>query len=154
MTIQTKLFGNIAVDTEKTIHFENGIIGFPEMKNYLIIYDEDKGDKAKISWLQSVEEPVFAIPVINPLLVKRDYNPTVNDELMKPLGDLDPEEMLVLVTMTIPAKLENMTVNLKAPIVINAITRKACQIVVENEEYIVKYPVYEIFKTKQEKAGE
>ncbi|PXV90222.1 flagellar assembly factor FliW [Lachnotalea glycerini] len=154
MTIQTKLFGNIAVDNEKTIHFENGIIGFPDMKNYLIIYDEEKGDKAKISWLQSIEEPGFAIPVINPLLVRMDYNPTVNDELMKPLGDLDPQEMLVLVTMTIPAEVKNMTVNLKAPIVINAITRKACQIVVENEEYLVKYPVYDILKSKQEKAGE
>lgn len=154
MTIQTKLFGNIAVDEKKSIHFENGIIGFPDMKNYLIIYDEEKGDKAKISWLQSIEEPGFAIPVLNPLLAKIDYNPTVNDELIKPLGDLNPEEMLVLVTVTIPAKLEEITVNLKAPIIINALTRKACQIVVENDDYLVKYPVYEIFKTQQEKVGE
>jgi flagellar assembly factor FliW len=153
MTIQTKLFGEIVVDTEKTIYFENGIIGFPDMKNYMIIYDEEEGDKAKISWLQSVEEPGFAIPVINPLLVKMDYNPIVNDELIKPIGELDPEEMIILVTVTIPSKLEDITVNLKAPLIINAITRRACQIVVENEDYLVKYPVYEIFKTKQEKVG-
>lgn len=154
MTIQTKLFGEITVNEEKKIYFENGIIGFSDMKNYLIIYDEEKGDKGKISWLQSVEEPGFAIPVINPLFVKSDYNPIVNDELIKPLGDLDPEEMLVLVTVTIPAKLENITVNLKAPIVINALTQKACQIVVENEDYLVKFPIYEILKSQQEKVGE
>ncbi|MFA9377114.1 MAG: flagellar assembly protein FliW [Lachnotalea sp.] len=154
MTIKTKLFGEIAVDEKKAIYFENGIIGFPDMKKYMIIYDEEKGDKAKISWLQSIEEPGYAIPVINPLLAKTDYNPTVNDELIKSLGELDAEEMLVLVTVTIPVILEEITVNLKAPIIINAITRKACQIVVENEEYLVKYPVYEIFKTKQEKVGE
>lgn len=154
MTIKTKLFGEIGVNEDKKIHFENGIIGFSELKNYLIIYDEEKGDKAKISWLQSVEEPGFAIPVINPLFVKADYNPTVNDELIKPLGELNPEEMLVLVTVTIPAKLEGITVNLKAPIIINALTKKACQIVVENEEYLVKYPIYEILKMQQEKVGE
>lgn len=154
MTIQTKLFGNILVDEDKRIYFENGIIGFPDLKNFLIIFDEEKKDNARISWLQSVEEPGFAIPVINPLLADGKYNPAVNDELLKPLGELDSDEMLVLVTLTIPAKIEEMSVNLKAPIIINAITRKACQIVVENEEYLVKHPVYEVFKSKQEKAGE
>lgn len=154
MTIQTKLFGDIAVDENKKIYFENGIIGFPDLKNFLIIYDKEKEDKGMISWLQSIEEPAFAIPVMNPLLIIKDYNPTINDELLKPLEELNPEEMLVLVTVTIPAKLENMTANLKAPIIINAITRRAGQIVVENEEYMVKHPVYEIFKKKQEKAGE
>lgn len=154
MTIQTKLFGDIAVDENKKIYFENGIIGFPDLKKFLIIYDKEKEDKGMISWLQSIEEPAFAIPVMNPLLIIKDYNPTINDELLKPLEELNPEEMLVLVTVTIPAKLENMTANLKAPIIINAITRRAGQIVVENEEYMVKHPVYEIFKKKQEKAGE
>lgn len=154
MTIQTKLFGNIEVDEQKKISFENGIIGFPDLKNFLLIFDEEKKDEATISWLQSIEEPGFAIPVMNPLLANTSYNPTVNDELLEPLGDLDPNEMLVLVTVTIPADVKNMTVNLKAPIIINAITRKACQIVVENEDYTVKYPVYEIFQAKKEKAGE
>lgn len=154
MTIETKLFGNILVDEEKKIYFENGIIGFPDLKSFLIIFDEEKKDNGSISWLQSVEEPGFAIPVMNPLLADEKYNPIVNDELLKPLGELDSDEMLVLVTLTIPAKIQEMSVNLKAPIIINAITRKACQIVVENEEYRVKYPVYEAFKNKQEKAGE
>ena len=47
-----------------------------------------------------------------------------------------------------------MTANLKAPIVINADTRKGCQVIVENHDYKVKYPVYERFaKAKQEKEG-
>lgn len=154
MTIQTKLFGNISVDEEKKIYFENGIIGFPDLKSFLIIFDEEKKESARISWLQSVEEPGFAIPVMNPLLADQKYNPIVNDELLESLGELDSDEMLVLVTVTIPAKIQKMSVNLKAPIIINAITRKACQIVVENEEYLVKYPVYEVFQSKKEKAGE
>lgn len=154
MIIKTKLFGQIGVDEEKKIYFENGIIGFPDMKNFLLIYDEEKREKKGVSWLQSIEEPGFAIPVMNPLYAKEDYNPIVNDELLHPIGDLDPSEMLVLVTMTIPAKLEGMTVNLKAPIIVNAITRKACQIVVENDDYQVKYEIYDKLKQLQEKVGD
>lgn len=154
MIINTKIFGEIEVNEEKVIHFENGIIGFPDLKKFLLIYDEEKEDSNRISWLQSVEEQGFAIPVINPLLVKEDYSPIVNDELLVPIGELDPDEMLVLVTITIPNDIEKITVNLKAPIIINAITRKSCQIIVENDEYIVKYPVYDKLKSKSEKVGE
>lgn len=154
MKINTKVFGEIEVNEKKVIHFENGIIGFPDLKNFLLLYDEEKEDGNRISWLQSVEEPSFAIPVINPLLVKEDYSPIVNDELLAPIGEFDPEEILVLVTITIPNNIENISVNLKAPIIINAITRKACQIIVENDEYIVKYHVYNVLKSKSEKVGE
>lgn len=154
MTIQTRIFGEITVDMEKMIHFQNGIIGFPHMQKFIIIFDIEKGEKAKISWLQSIDEPQFALPVVNPLLVMEDYNPIVDDDILESLGELHSDDLLVLNTITIPVQLEKMTVNLKAPIIINASSRKACQVIAENEEYLVKYPVYEIFKKYQEKAGE
>lgn len=154
MTINTKLFGEITVDEEKIIHFENGIIGFADLKNFLMIHDEEKEGKSEIKWLQSIEEPAFALTVIEPFVVKKDYNPTVNDEYLKPLGEFVAEDMAVVVTMTVPSDIEKMSVNLKAPIIINVNTRKACQIIVENEEYRVKFPIYNILKENQKKAGE
>jgi flagellar assembly factor FliW len=154
MTIQTKIFGEIEVNEEKKIFFDNGIIGFPDLKTFLFIFDEEKGSNGRISWLQSVEEPGFAMTVLNPLIVKSDYDPIVEDELIRPIGELNIEEMLVLVTVTIPSELEKISANLKAPIIINALTQKACQIVVENEDYDVKYPIYDILKKHQEEAGE
>ena len=50
---------------------------------------------------------------------KEDYNPEVDDELLKILGDWEHDELLVLVTVTVPQELEKMTVNLKGPILIN-----------------------------------
>ena len=58
----------------------------------------------------------------------------------------------MLVTVTVPSDLTKMTVNLKGPIVINAQTRRACQVIVEGDEYAVKYPIYDILKAG--KAGE
>lgn len=151
MNINTKVFGEIIVDDEKIIHFPSGIIGFPELTDFALVHDEEKGIGA-IHWLQSVQEPGFAMPVMDPLLVCPDYNPEVDDELIKPVGEIDPEELLVLVTVTVPGDLTRMSVNLKGPIIINAAEKKACQVIIEGERYIVKFPIYDILNAK--KAGE
>ena len=97
-----------------------------------------------------MDEPTLALPVIKPWLVKEEYNPTVEDELLSSLGELTEENLVILLTMTVPADIKEMTVNLKAPVIINADTRKAVQIIADNQDYEVKYKVYEILNKKQE----
>lgn len=149
MLFKTKYFGEIDLSEDKILTFDNGIMGFEEYKKYTILFDSADEGEPIISWLQSLDEEMLAIPVINPLLVKEDYNPVVEDELLKPLGELTEENIVLLLTMTIPAELEKMTVNLKAPFVINSDTRKGCQIIVENKDYEIKYNVYEVLKKKK-----
>ena len=151
MRIETKVFGEIEIAEDKIITFPGGIIGFPDLTEFTLIHDEDKGIRA-IHWLQSVQEPAFAMPVMDPLIVRPDYNPSVEDELLKPLGELKPEEMLVMVTVTVPKDLTKITVSLKGPVIINAAERTACQVIVDGDEYQVKFPIYEILNAK--KAGE
>ncbi len=151
MNITTKVFGEISIDDDKIIHFPSGIIGFPEMTDFALVHDEERGVGA-IHWLQSVQETSFALPVMDPLIVKPEYNPEVDDELLKNIGDLTEDELLVLVTVTVPSDLTKMTVNLKGPIIVNATEKKACQVIVEGDEYVVKYPIYDILKAR--KAGE
>ena len=151
MKINTKVFGEIEIADEKIIHFPSGIIGFPEMTDFALVHDEEKGVGA-IHWLQSVQEPAFAMPVMDPLLVRPDYNPEIDDELLKSIGELIPEEMLVLVTVTVPGDLTKMSVNLRGPSSINAAEKQACQVIIYGEDYAVKYPIYDILNAK--KAGE
>lgn len=150
MEVNTRIFGLINIEDDKLIHFVNGIVGFPELTTFALIHDNEK--EGGIQWLQSMQEPQFAIPVINPLDVLEGYNPQVEDELLKPIGGLDPENMLVLVTVTVPSDLTKMTVNLRGPIVINAENKKACQVITEGDDYQVKFPIYDILKSR--KAGE
>lgn len=151
MKVNTKIFGEVNIEDDKIIEFKGGIIGFPELTKFALIYDEEKGVTAGIRWLQSMQEPAFAMPVMDPLVVCPDYNPEVEDELLKDLGDLSPDNLLVLVTVTVPSDLKAMTVNLKGPIVINSLTRKACQVIVDGDAYAVKFPIYEILQAG--KAG-
>lgn len=150
MEIVTKLFGTVGIDESKLITFDMGMIGFTDLKQYMLIHDSEK-EGSLVSWLQSIDEPELAFPVINPLAIKEDYNPVVEDELLKPIGEVKEGDMFVLCTITVPSDIEKTTANLKAPIVINTGTRKACQIIVESDEYKVKYPIYDILKERKEK---
>lgn len=153
MKITTRVFGEIEVDENKIIHFPSGIIGFPEMTDFALVFDEEKGKDTPIRWLQSLQEAGFAMPVMDPLLVAKDYNPEVEDDYLMPLGKMTAEDTLVLVTVTVPRDLTQMSVNLQAPIVINADSKKATQIIVNTEKYPVKYYIYDILQ-KMKKEGE
>ena len=132
MKINTKFFGEVEIADDKIITFDKGIIGFPELKHFTMLHDEEKGSNVGIRYLQSLEEPGFAMPVMDPLLVNPQYDPEVDDELLTSVGNLTPENILVMV--------------------INVEERKACQIILEGDKYPVKYPVYDILKSG--KAGE
>ncbi|MGN0385632.1 MAG: flagellar assembly protein FliW [Lachnospiraceae bacterium] len=152
MKVNTRIFGEVDIEEAKLITFEGGIIGFPDMKKFALIYDSEKGVNAGIRYLQSMDEPTFAMPVMDPLSVCEDYNPEVEDELLKNLGNLDGDNLLVMTTVTVPRDIKEMSVNLMGPIIINTDTRKACQVIVDGDKYPVKYPIYDILQAR--KAGE
>lgn len=149
----TKVFGEIIIDDDRIITFPKGIVGFPDLTEFALLHDSEKGSDS-IHWLQSLQEPAFAMPVMDPLRVCSDYNPEVDDEILKNLGELDQDEMLVLVTMTVPKDVKQMSVNLKGPIVINAAQKTAIQVIVEGDEYPVKFPIYDILEANKKKAGD
>lgn len=150
MRAMTKNFGEIEIADDKIIVFDKGIIGFPELREFALIYNEDRGSNGgSIRWLQSMNRGDFAMPVMDPLVVDPSYNPQVDDELLKPLGEMNPDAMLVLVTVTVPKDIKDITVNLKAPIVINGCNREAAQLIVDGDEYKVKFPIYDILQMRK-----
>lgn len=146
MKLTTRVFGEIDIEESKILHFQGGIVGFPDLTEFALIHDAEKDGDTPIRWMQSLQEPNFAMPVMDPLTVFPDYNPIVEDELLKPVGDINPDSILVLVTLTVPKDIKNMSVNLQAPFVINADERKAIQIIVDSEKYPVRFPIYDVIK--------
>jgi len=147
MKVTTRLFGDIDIAEDKIIHMEGGIVGFPDLKQFTLIYDKEKGDDHDtIMWFQSLDEPQFAMPVLVPTSILPEYNPIVNDELLAPLGELNDDNLYCLVTVKVPSDLTKMTINQKAPIIINTDTMKGAQLIVENVDYEVRFPIYDILK--------
>lgn len=154
MLIKTKHFGEINLDEDKIITFDEGILGFTDCKRYAIIYDNESGERPDITWLQNIEEPNLSIPVISPFLIRPDFNPTVEDALLSSLGNITADNLVVLVSVTVPNDVSKISANLKAPFVINAETKRGCQVIVDDADYEIKYYFYDQLKAiKAEKGG-
>ena len=149
MKLTTRIFGEVEIEDSKIINFPNGIIGFPDLKRFTLMHDEEQGS-GSIKWLQSIDEPGFAMPVMDPLIVCPDYSPEIDRTKIEEVGELDDEDILVLVTVTVPHDLEKMTVNLMGPFVIKVKEMKGVQSIVENDNYPVKFPIYDILKKNKE----
>lgn len=156
MLVKTKHFGDIELDESKVIIFEDGIMGLEGLTKYALIFDEEEGKEPTIYWLQSLEDPAIALPVVSPFIIKADYNPLVQQQLLEPLGEIseDGAGLFVLLTLTIPKEVKDITANLKAPFVINSDTQKGCQIIAENEDYDIKFRIYDILQEKNAKESE
>ena len=141
MKAETRLFGTVDIADDKIITLEKGMIGFPKLNRFALIFDEEKERKdSSIMWLQSMDDTDVAFPVMVPDAVREDYKPNVNEEIVAPLGTLTDENTYILVTVTVPKRVEDFSVNLKAPIVINMDNRRGIQLIVE-DDYPVKYKV-------------
>lgn len=152
MLTETRYFGKIDLDESKIITFEQGIMGFEEYKKWALLYDVEEKDDTSISWLQSLEEPQLALPVVSPFCLVEQYNPVVEDELLKELGEFKDEDLIVLLALTVPGEVEKTTANLKAPFIINPDTAKGIQVIVENADYPVRFQVYEAVQKKKMEA--
>jgi flagellar assembly factor FliW len=152
MKVETKWFGTMEVRDEQILTFEKGIIGFEDWKEFTLIYDAEKElEETTIYWLQAIDEPTLALPIMDPQLVYQGYDRIVEDAIINTLGDnIADANLLVACTMTVPEKLENMTINLKAPIIINLDTNRGVQVIAENDDYQVRYPIYDILNAKKD----
>lgn len=150
MQVDTRWFGTVDIDDNKIVTFDLGIIGFEDCKKFTLIYDVEKGDEAAIMWLQSLDEAALALPVMKPEYIMKGYDPVVEDEILNTLGeDIQSANLAVFCTLTVPEDLTKMTINLKAPIIINADTMKGVQLIADNEDYAVRYPIYDILNERK-----
>jgi flagellar assembly factor FliW len=139
LDIETLRFGKIAVQEDKVITFPRGILGFAKNKQYLLFpHSED----SPFFWLQSVEDGDLAFVVMNPRLVKADYSLDVDQNVLNELDAKQETDLEVVCIVTIPRNdPKRMTINLLGPIIINAKSRSAVQIICDKQSYSHQHPV-------------
>ncbi len=70
MIISTSRFGQLDVDPERLITFDDGILGFPKEHRFALI---QTGEGSGFYWLQSVDRVDLAFVVCDPRLFVADY---------------------------------------------------------------------------------
>lgn len=140
MTLTGTRFGDLEVAEQDTIAFPDGLIGFPTAKRFVIICPKAE---SPFRWLQSLDEPALAFLVTDPANYVPDYAPEISLGAARRLALNEETPRLLLTTVNIPrGKPEAMTLNLAGPIVVNAETRTASQIVLEDGAYTIKHRVF------------
>lgn len=125
---------------DKIITFKEGIPGFEDYRDYVLVINED--EENPFHKLQSVEEESVGFYVVNPFLIINDYDFELKESTIKLLEIQSEKDLAVLSIVKIPGKLEDMTVNLSAPIVINSKSKLGKQIVLDDSRYSVRHRIY------------
>lgn len=139
MKLNTKYHGIKEYKEEDIITFKKGLPGFEDLKKYILFPTEEN---ELFNILHSIENEELGLIVISPFEIIKDYEFKLSDEKLKELKIILPEEVLVLNTVTLSSKIENITTNLKAPIIINIKERLGEQIILDNEKYKIKHPLW------------
>ncbi len=130
MQIETARFGEIEIPEDRVLEFPEGLVGFPGLNRFLVIEDESS---APFRWLQSLDEADLAYVVVEPKWVMPGYQIDLPPSVAAGLGIAQPDDMSVLVIVTIPEDPREMTANLRGPLVFNAASRKGSQLVLDDE---------------------
>lgn len=136
MKLPTTRFGDIDIDESQVIVMKEGMAGFEHLKRYIILA-QDK--KTPLSWFQSIEDGATAFVVVDPYIIKPDYQPSIDEDEMRFLEIENREEIALMAIVSIRSNPLAVSANLRAPIVINSKKRLAKQIVLENLDYPIRY---------------
>jgi flagellar assembly factor FliW len=139
MIIKTTRFGEIEINKGRVIHFNEGLIGFPEDKEYIVM--EHKTD-SPFMWLQSVSNPKLAFVIMNPFLVFPGYLKDISPEEENALKPDNNETVMIFAIVTIPhGRPEESTVNLMGPVVVDTVSNIGKQVILANAGYSHNHPL-------------
>ena len=140
MKINTEKFGEINIDENLVFEFVEPIIGYENLKKYVLV---EHAENSAFKWLQSIEDESLAFPVSTPAYFDIDYQFEIPTDVAEKINLSSVESLISLNIVTIPqGKPRNSTINLLAPIIINATNKKGMQLILSNSNYPVKQPLF------------
>jgi flagellar assembly factor FliW len=134
----TKAYGLIDVDERQKITFPEGLLGFEQIKDYVLL----DAERQPFYWLQAIAVEELAFIMINPFLFRPDYEVNVDDGELQEIGLSDPKMALTFSVVTIPAE-GPMTANLQGPLIINRESRLGKQAILTDSRWKTKHNVME-----------
>lgn len=131
MYVMTTRFGNVPIESGDVLRFEQGLIGMETCREWVLL--ADAGNDA-LAWLQSLDRPEVALAVVSPRRFVADYQVRVSSRDLAPLGETSSKSIQVLAILN--RHEDTLTLNLKAPIVVNLATGRGRQVVAKNDHEV------------------
>jgi flagellar assembly factor FliW len=138
MGLRTKYHGEIEISEKDIFHFEHGIPGFLDEKQFVLLPLED----TPFVILQSVKTPALGFAMINPFGYFPDYDIELDEQTVTQLELSSEKEVIVYVILTVADPFDNTTANLQAPIVLNYKKKLGKQVILTNTQYKTKHRLF------------
>jgi flagellar assembly factor FliW len=137
-TAETSRFGPCSYRESEVLSFPWGLPGFSALRRFVVLQGESTPN---FLWLQSLEEPKTALPLIDPWSVFEEYDPHLPSYARIALDLQNPDDFTILAICVVGREAREMTVNLLAPLVVNLRTRTGRQITLDSGNYLVRTPL-------------
>ncbi|HHW32019.1 MAG TPA: flagellar assembly protein FliW [Clostridiaceae bacterium] len=148
MKLETKYYGVVDIEEKSILNFNEGIPGFEDYKKYVLLGEDQ--DETVFKWLQSVEKPDLAFVIINPFYIKKDYEFDLEESAIQALEIEKPEDVKVYTIVVVPEDVSRISVNLRAPIIINQKNNKGMQVILDREDYSVRHYILELLQCQKQ----
>lgn len=142
MRLQTKYFGELDCPDHERLHFQRGLFGFEEEKDYYLLPFEGSG--GSLLCIQSAQTPALAFVAMNPFPVKPDYAPVLAAEELRELGVERSEDLCFYVLCAVKDPVGESTLNLRCPVAVNDRTQEAMQVILETDVYHMHHKLGEL----------
>jgi Uncharacterized protein conserved in bacteria len=146
MKINTKYFGEIEITEENVYKFPEGIPGFENEKEFVIICNEEK--ESPFQWLQSVANTNLAFVTIDPFKIMSEYEVEVSDDEVEILEIKDIADVSLLAIVVVPEDFTKISANLLAPVILNKVNHLAKQVTMNTNKYKVRQYIIEELRKK------
>jgi flagellar assembly factor FliW len=115
LTLNSSRFGTVEISADAVIEFPHGLIGVPGNRYVLLA----RGHAPSLTWLQSVDDPGFALPIADPHRFFDSYEIDLSEEESERIGVGSAEGSAVYVTVRHDGVRHEVTANLRAPLLVS-----------------------------------
>ncbi len=127
--INTLHFGEVNVQPHHIFTFKDGVLGFEFLREFVLISEEGT---QPFKWLINLENPEIGFPVLSPWYVENDYNPG---------RDIDLDRLVLFCIVTLGDESGRMTINLKAPVVLDIENQTGWQVILPADKYSTSHVI-------------
>ncbi len=131
----TTRFGTLSIHPQDELLFEQGLVGLEDCRRWVVLTD---AENPALGWLQSIDHGHVALGIVSPRRFVPDYQLRVDRDDLRTL-ELDTVRDAEVVVIA-SRQSSGLTLNLRAPLVINVEKMRGCQVIAK-DAHPVQFPL-------------
>lgn len=144
LKVETKI-GTFSVSSSEIINFVEGPLGFSEYKKFIIVEEEED---SLFLILQSIENKKIAFPILEMDLLGVNLTTQISKDLLTQMKVQKANDLSMYCIVAVPSNFNNMTANLRAPVLINNKTQQGVQVILSDQELEIAKPIFKDLRTR------